>query len=403
MDVERKLISFCIHNRTIAEALEENITSTLFSERYAKVWDWMLRFYKEHGEAPGEEAFDAKFDDFDLSRPSESLSYWCERVRERYIFAKVQESMTDAAMSLSKQTPRDAVEALRKAIALTDAQASKKPDSKWSESVDSRLARYNRLKSAGGIEGLPFPFPSLTKVTGGLQKGDYMMIVAKSGVGKTFFLMLLASHMMRMGHTVFFSSREMPKDQIVQRLDAVMYSLPYDEFRRGDLDTDMERYYFEEMRKLREGEVKFGEFIVNDESHGGVGALRSKIDQHKPSIVIVDGFYLMDDDQGIKSGWEKSQNISQDMKRAALATKVPIVATGQLNDENQIAFFKGLERDLDLLVEMSQTTDERMAKKMNFIGRKQREGSKFLVKTSWDIDSMTFEEPEGQDSSSMEW
>ncbi len=402
MDVERRLISFCIHNRTLAKALENNITPSLFSDKFKPVWEWMIRFYREHGEAPGEDALEDRFDDFTLVKPTESLSYWCERVRERFIFAETQKAMTAASVALKQDCPRDAIDALRKAVSLSDTQAAKKPDIRWSESVQLRLDRYRKLKESGGIEGFPFPFPTLTRGTSGLQKGDYVMLVAPSGVGKTFFLLVMSAYAMRQGKTVFFSSREMTNTQILQRLDAILYNLPYKEFRRGDLDTDTERFYYDEMEKVKSKEVEMGEFILNDDSYGGVSALRAKIEQHEPDIAIIDGFYLMDDDQGLKSGWEKIQNISQDMKRLAKDTGIPLLATGQLNDEKQIAFFKGLERDLDLLIELEQTTDERISRLMNLNIRKQREGSKFRVRLKWDMDTMTFEEDDSGNTA-MEW
>jgi replicative DNA helicase len=212
----------------------------------------------------------------------------------------------------------------------------------------------------------------------------------------------MSAYAMQQGKTVFFSSREMTNTQILQRLDAILYHLPYKEFRRGDLDTETERFYYDELEKVQTRQIEMGEFILNDDSYGGVGSLRAKIEQYEPDIAIIDGFYLMDDDQGLKSGWEKIQNISQDMKRLAKDTGIPLLATGQLNDEKQIAFFKGLERDLDLLIELEQTTDERIARVMNLNIRKQREGSKFRVRLKWDMDTMTFEEDDSG-SNAMEW
>ena len=77
--------------------------------------------------------------------------------------------------------------------------------------------------------------------------------------------------------------------------------------------------------------------MISDVS--GVMSIASKIDQYKPDIVMIDGMYLLNDDQKGDSRWERITNVSRDLKKLAQQKRVPIIATTQFNratDETRV-------------------------------------------------------------------
>lgn len=150
----------------------------------------------------------------------------------------------------------------------------------------------------------------------------------------TFMLVVFAEYAWANGLSVLFINNEMSEEQIGKRFDAVHFKLPYKEFRAGLLPDELEKRYFEGLQEL-EGENPI--WVISDVS--GVMSIASKIDQYKPDIVMIDGMYLLNDDQKGDSRWERITNVSRDLKKLAQQKRVPIIATTQFNratDETRV-------------------------------------------------------------------
>lgn len=170
--------------------------------------------------------------------------------------------------------------------------------------------------------------------TMGWHPGEFISIVSRPAVGKTFMLVVFAEYAWANGLSVLFINNEMSEEQIGKRFDSVHFKLPYKEFRAGLLPDELEKRYFEGLQEL-EGENPI--WVISDVS--GVMSIASKIDQYKPDIVMIDGMYLLNDDQKGDSRWERVTNVSRDLKKLAQQKRVPIIATTQFNratDETRV-------------------------------------------------------------------
>jgi replicative DNA helicase len=74
-------------------------------------------------------------------------------------------------------------------------------------------------KSDGGLTGVPSGFPTLDRMTTGLQKGDLIIVAARPSMGKTAWVLNVAQNA-AIDHQVPVAifSLEMSKEQLVQRL-----------------------------------------------------------------------------------------------------------------------------------------------------------------------------------------
>src|SRR5690606_38227179 len=75
-----------------------------------------------------------------------------------------------------------------------------------------------KLQAAkGGLTGVPTGFPDLDSLTGGLQRGDLVILAARPSMGKTSLAIGMALHA-AISHQVATAvfSLEMSKEQIVQ-------------------------------------------------------------------------------------------------------------------------------------------------------------------------------------------
>ena len=158
-------------------------------------------------------------------------------------------------------------------------------------------------------------------------EGTHNFVADDVVVHNTFMLVIFAEYAFKNDLNVLFVNNEMSGEQIGKRFDAVHFRLPYQEFRAGLLSDELEKRYFEGLKKLSEEERPL--WVISDVH--GVMSIASKIDQYKPDIVMIDGLYLLHDDHRGANRWERTSNISRDLKRLAQQKGVPVIATTQFN------------------------------------------------------------------------
>jgi len=206
---------------------------------------------------------------------------------------------------------------------------------------------------------------------------------------------------------VLFVTNEMSNTQIMQRFDALYFKLPYKELRAGLLPDALEKRYFEGLEKMKK-DVKM---VVTQDVHG-VNSIGSKIDQYKPDLVLVDGMYLLADDQNSQSRWEGISNISRSLKKLARKKNVPIIATTQFNRASEgvkidkvtlsnLGFSDSIGQDADVVLGLFRTKDMEMNNEMKVRMLKVREGEPKDFTLQWDLRHMRFDAIETSDDDSF--
>ena len=391
-DIERSLISIVVAKKDLGAALDSGVNLDLFAGEYERrVWRWIREHQVTYGETPGEDALIGQWPDFEVQRTTESIAYWADELKQKFVHNLIARFGKTAMGRLKEGDPFGAMEAFRAAVRMADDVVVNELDLQYAEGFRDRKLDYDKRKQNGGIEGMPTPFSPLTEATGGFVAGDFVVIAADSGVGKTWLLVLIVLSLLEDGKMPLLFSKEMASEKLARRLDAAKLKLPYNELRQGRLDTVTEERWEEWIESQESAENRFGEgFVIVGEESGGVSQVDAKCDRHRASAAIIDGFYLMDDERGAKAGWEAVGNVSRDLKRLAKRRKMPVIATAQLAEDGSLAYFKGIKRDADLVIIMSQTEDERLAGVMNFKLRKNREGEMIEWQTLWRLDTMEF-------------
>jgi replicative DNA helicase len=390
MDIERAFLTSVLQHKAVGEAIDENVTEELFEGTARLVWRWATDHYSRYSESPGLDALFVRFPEYDPMQTTEGQAYWAEHLRKRYLYNVVNDCIRMAVGHTTNDDPMGAVNALRPALIAMDTVASRSPDVDWSRTAERRLKEYDNKSSHNGVDGYPYPFPTLNRVLGGIHAGELIYVVAPTGTGKTFLQVDLAHHLWGQGLPVLLLSKEMTAEQIMRRIDALHAGLPYSEFRAGTLDEEAYEKYRDTLLQLDESGTAF---VVCDEPSGGVAAAMAKVERHRPRACFIDGFYLMDDDRGAKSGWERIANISRDLKRLAKQFNIPVIVTAQLNADGDVAFYKGVLQDADAMFELEQTPDDRHMNRMRLLTRKVREGARIApLNLVWDLRTMTIEE-----------
>lgn len=222
-------------------------------------------------------------------------------------------------------------------------------------------------------------------------------------VHNTWAEVILSCHNWKQGYTPLLITREMSVWQVVRRFDAVNAQLPHKRFKAGMLTTDEYERWMASLEDMKKRSLPF--YVSGDSEIVGVTGVASQIQRYRPSVVYIDGGYMLEDDRGAKADWEKFKNICQDLKRLAQREKVPIVMTHQYSKDGidgkgsaDTLKYGDVKMWFDLMIGMFQDEKMRADKEMLFKIDKIRDGEGGLTwVSSWDLDNMTFEVKPGLD------
>ena len=183
--------------------------------------------------------------------------------------------------------------------------------------------------------GIPTGYADLDRLTGGLHRGEFIVVGGRPSTGKTTFcLNLMRRIAVERGLAVLMLSLEMPREQITQNLLCSCARIDATPLRTGQLDKS-------QWQSIREAaSVLYDSPVFLDDSAGlTCSEVRAKcrrlFAQHpgKIQLVIIDYLQLM---TGERHGRDTTRlteitDISRGLKGLAKELNVPVIALSQLS------------------------------------------------------------------------
>jgi replicative DNA helicase len=331
--------------------------------------------------------------------PDAPAAFFGAEVINRRLHVRMREGMQECINHLESREPAKAYEHLEEFMfnlrkeKITGTRVESLP-ALMPEVIDY----YERMEA--GERGILMPWPTINDETLGLWPADLAVFVARTGIGKTWAALMIATKAWLDGHKVLFATTEMSKIRIAIRFAAIQFRLAYGRFRKGQLDAFEKKRFIAEAKKIVESE---GLYIVGGDFDFRVESFESAIDEAEPDITIMDGAYLLK--VGGRDRTERAANAFDAMKRIAKMKKIPMVVTHQFNRDvkanvassvklESMALSDVASWNADLIYALVQTEDMKRDKRMIFKSLKTREGLGVEIETDWDFEEMKFGEVE---------
>lgn len=183
------------------------------------------------------------------------------------------------------------------------------------------------------LRGVPTGFKELDKLLAGLQRSDLIILAARPSMGKTSFVMNIASHVaIKEGIPVGIFSLEMSKEQLIDRLLASESGIDSWKLRTGNLeDKD-----FEKLNRAM-GVMAEAPIFIDDSAMANALEMRTKArrlqTEHGLGLIIIDYLQLMSGRGGGGSDNRVNEisEISRSLKALARELDVPVIALSQLS------------------------------------------------------------------------
>lgn len=194
---------------------------------------------------------------------------------------------------------------------------------------------YERSRHTDETTGLRTYYPTLDKITSGLQNSDLILIAARPAMGKTAFTLNLAQRIaMKSRKSVAFFSLEMSKEQLANRIISSIAEVKLNHIRSGNFDDDEWARFVNLLNDVHEARI-----YIDDTPGITAQEMRSKLRRLKKEqgvdMVIIDYIQLM---QGSRTSRNTSDNRQQEISEISRALKliarelnIPVIALSQLS------------------------------------------------------------------------
>ena len=356
--VELQLLNKILQNGDPSPIVLNRLDDSFFPQ-YPKEFDFIKSHYEEHGNVPDMASFLDHFPSFEVIKVNETDRYLIGELYKEHngdvlaaVFNKVrtllQQNRVDEAMEAYKK----AEEGLTQGRALQSTDLVK-DTSRYQDYLD-RTQDFRKFYISTG-------FPELDAIVGGYDRQDELaLVVARTNVGKSQWLMKSAVAALKQGLNVGMYSGEMSERKVGYRFDTAMSGIPNGSISHGNIGIkqEYERYIGELPSMAGSGSFK----VITPQSIAGpanVDALKAFIEKERLDILFVDQISLLDDQRRGKTPTEKYANISKDLKLLQTMKRIPIVSVSQQNrtasesgnaDTTQIAMSDRLGQDATMVV-----------------------------------------------------
>ena len=195
------------------------------------------------------------------------------------------------------------------------------------------------------ITGYQTTYPILDDVLDGLQMSHYIIVGARSGTGKTTFILNLISRLLKQDLSIGFFSLEMTAQQLIQKLLCISSFIDDKKIRNGLINE----YELEKLYEASE-KIKKTKLYIDDQAGLKISQLVSRAKRMKASqgidILFIDYIGEISGDIKYSTKQEERQAVSKKIRCLAKDLNIPIVCIAQLNRQNEIQKRPPIKSDL---------------------------------------------------------
>lgn len=329
MIVQNQMLNYVLSSKDFSILSENSIGEDYFSDCLAQ-YRFIRDHYDTYGVVPDIYTFLDKFSNWDVLEVRESPQFLIDEIHEdrkqrvlASAFNKVRDALNNGDVKKAEELYLKSFDTFSSSsgIKATDIYQD---TGRYNEYVE-RMTNIDQYYVSTGIS-------ELDAIIGGFdRRNEIGLIVARTGVGKSWMLDLMARASAEQGLTVGIYSGEMDKNKVAYRIDTLNshlsnYSMTHG---REDIQNEYKRY-IDELPNKYKGTIKILEASELGD-FASVHDLGAFIDKYKLDILFVDQLSLLKDLSRAKDPTVMAANISKALKKLQVTKKIPIISACQQN------------------------------------------------------------------------
>lgn len=306
---------------------------------------WVYEYRTRHGVYPSVLAFRSRFPGVELPKSSEPLGAIVSTIVDSDLFEQLSEMVKKGeTLYKSGRNSKDIAEFFRRsshAIRLYDASFV---DSGYDPRSVLKKYREMVIKKSKGIIRPPSPWPTLNDLIGTFLPGEVAVIAARTSLGKTWMTLSWAHYLESTGERVLVISKELPTPQVLMRWTAIHERLNYHDLRHGTLSPKQLRRFAQSAVKFNRAESNL--LISGTELISGVGfsQIIQKIQEFSPTVLVVDGAYLIYPEEKFPNDQQRFAYCSAMLRRISGAHGLKSILVVQAKREAEAETISGVTK-----------------------------------------------------------
>ena len=191
---------------------------------------------------------------------------------------------------------------------------------------------HTMYQEGDAARGLKTGFSGLDNVLSGMGKGDFIIVGARPGMGKTSFVLNVATNVaLQTKKKVCIFSLEMPAEQLVSRVISSEAMIDSKAMRTGKLTDEQWQLIANTSSELAECDI-----LIDDTSNISVTGMKGKLRREDNlGLIVIDYLGLMQSDKKTDNRVQEVSDISRNLKIMAKEFGVPILCCAQLSRDNE--------------------------------------------------------------------
>lgn len=166
----------------------------------------------------------------------------------------------------------------------------------------------------------------LDKLTGGIHKGQLIVIGGRPGTGKSAIALQIADSVQAKGYKTMFCPLEMTAYETLERLAIRHDYFNQEEAKAGTIPPERKAAAAEYFNTLESNKA-----LVIYEGLNDLNAIVHKIRLEKPHLVIIDQLTQIEPGGRYKDNRERYMQVTRKLKEVALTEQIAVILTTQLN------------------------------------------------------------------------
>ena len=312
-----------------------NLTEDFFFN-YRAEFNYIKNHYEKYQSVPDKLTFISIFPEFDIIEVTEPDNYLIEQLYKDYNSSFIASRFNQIKKLIEEDKTDEAVAYLVNSVDNLHQGSAIQSHDLLSDT--SRYDRYLERVANHDKYYIRTGFPELDNIIGGLDReNENMVIAARTGIGKTWTLLIMAAAAVQQGLRVGIYSGEMSVDKVGYRIDTIIGGINNNVITRG-IDTSVQmqyKNYLENLKKgiySKDGRGALKVLTPNDiAGPATVAALRAFVDKEHLEILFIDQYSLLEDTSRTQSSHERVANISKAVKNLQVMKRIPIVSVAQMN------------------------------------------------------------------------
>lgn len=358
---ELKMLNALCRTKDIAPLMAKSGMMDKVISEYPDVWEFIKEYYSKHRAVPDASLLEGRFNYFDSIEETGETQYYVDELRNEYINSELHKLTLKMRDKVGKVAPGFVIDNVITGLMGLQGLSVESQDldiTDFKEAEEDYKATRLLAEQNGGVPGIPTGISFIDSAyTTGLAAGDLIVVLGWTGRAKSLITTLICVNAFNAGKRPMIVSLEMNTKKVRDRAYTMMGHglFKNSDLAVGDINEDDFRTFSNSMKKHK------GFTVVSHDGNNEVtpAFIQSKIDQHKPGIVVLDYAQLMSDNAHSSDMTARMRNMSKEFKRLAAANGIPIILISSATPDNtasintppiieQVAWSKQLSFDADM-------------------------------------------------------